>query len=210
MTVKHIHLALLVSGAAALAWSAVDPYDWPTWAGEVAPAVIGGVIFAAVYPKFRFTTLSYVLAWFFSLILIVGGHYTYAHVPLGDWVKDTFDLSRNHYDRLGHFFQGFTPAIIARELLLRTSPLRPGKWLFVIVTFMCLAISAMYELVEWGSTAIFGGGSLDFLGTQGDVWDAQKDMLMALIGAIVAQLVLGRYHTKAIDRLEAMRGGKKA
>lgn len=201
VNVKHVHLALLASGVAALAWSAVNPYDRVTWISEVVPAVIGGVIFAAVYPRFKFTTLTYVLAWFFSLILIVGGHYTYARVPVGYWFEDALNLSRNHYDRLGHFFQGFTPAIIARELLLRTSPLRPGKWLFVIVTFMCLSVAAMYELFEWGYAEVYADGAVDFLGTQGDIWDAQKDMLLAFVGAIIAQLLLGRYHTKAINKL---------
>ena len=198
---KWPHLFLLLSGVGVLIVSGVAPHDRATWAAEVAPAVIGGAVLAAVYRRFRFTTLAYVLAWLFALILMVGGHYTYSRVPIGLWASDLLGLGRNHYDRLGHFFQGFAPAIIAREVLLRTSPLRPGKWLFVIVVAVCLAISACYEFVEWGVAAAFGAGSADFIGTQGDIWDAHWDMLLAMLGAIAAQLTLNRYHTRAVGRL---------
>jgi putative membrane protein len=138
---------------------------------------------------------------------MIGGHYTYARVPLGDWAQQAFGLARNHYDRLGHLAQGFVPAILAREILLRTSPLVRGRWLFVLVTALCLAFSACYELIEWW-TALAGGESAEaFLGTQGDVWDTQSDMFMALIGAIVAQLLLGRFHDRA---LAALRGATTA
>jgi putative membrane protein len=132
---------------------------------------------------------------------MIGGHYTYARVPLGFWVQDLFDFSRNHYDRLGHIAQGFIPAIVVREILLRRSPLRPGKWLFFLVASVCLAISACYEFIEWW-TALLGGEDADaFLGTQGDVWDTQWDMFLALIGAILAQLSLARLHDRQIDKM---------
>jgi putative membrane protein len=135
------------------------------------------------------------------LILIVGGHYTYAWVPVGFWFQELFDLSRNHYDRLGHLAQGFVPAILAREILLRTSPLESGKWLFFLVVSVCLAFSAFYELIEWWTALIGGGSADDFLGSQGDVWDAQWDMFLALIGAITSQLLLSGWHDRALARL---------
>src|SRR6185436_14562110 len=145
---------------------------------------------AATYKRFRFTDLLYVLIWIHAIILLVGGHYTYAEVPLFDWIRDTFGLSRNHYDRVGHFAQGFVPAIVAREVLLRKSPLKRGKLLTFIVVSICLAISASYELIEFGVSMATGSAGDAFLGTQGDIWDTQKDMLMALIGASTALLTL--------------------
>ena len=139
---------------------------------------------------------SYRLLFIHAVILMVGGHYTYARVPLGFWVQDLFGLARNHYDRLGHLAQGFVPAILARELLLRTSPLQRGKWMFVIVTSICLAFSAFYEFIEWWSALIGGSGATDFLGTQGDVWDTQWDMFLCFIGAMLAQITLARVHDK--------------
>jgi len=135
-----------------------------------------------------------------AIILAVGGHYTYARVPLGFWVQEALGLARNHYDRLGHFAQGFVPAILAREILLRTSPLRPGKWLFVIVVAICLAFSACYEFIEWWSALLGGEAATDFLGTQGDVWDTQWDMFLAFIGAVVAQVTLARAHDRHLAR----------
>ena len=200
--VNRIHLFLLVSGLAVLAWSAYRPRGYAVWAADVAPAVVGGVILIATYRRFRLTTLTYVLVWWFSLILIVGGHYTYAEVPIGNWVKEAMELKRNHYDRMGHFFQGFVPAILARELLIRTSPLRPGKWMFFLVLAACLGISALYELVEWWSALVLGAeNAAEFQATQGDVWDTQWDMFLAGCGAVIAQLSLGRYHTRAVERL---------
>ena len=138
-----------------------------------------------------------------ALILMLGGHYTYAKVPLGFWMEDWFGFTRNHYDRIGHFAQGFVPALVAREILLRRSPLERGKWLFFIVTSICLAVSACYEFVEWGA-ALAGGSSADaFLGTQGDVWDTQWDMFMALIGALTAQLVFARVQDRQIATIES-------
>jgi putative membrane protein len=191
---------LLLSFLAILVWSGIDPKEYGTWAMEVAPAVIGVVLLATTYRRFPLTWLAYVLIWLHAVILIVGGHYTYAEMPLFDWLRESFDLGRNHYDRLGHFAQGFVPAIVAREILLRLSPLRPGKWLFAIVLSFCLAISAFYELIEWWAAVILGAGADSFLGTQGAVWDTQWDMFMALIGATAAQLLLARAHDQALEK----------
>lgn len=181
-----------------LLWSGLRPYDHVTWLEEVLPAVLGWVILAATYRRFRLTNLTYALIWCFSLILIVGGHYTYARVPLGYWAQDLFHLSRNHFDRLGHFVQGFTPAIVAREVLLRTSPLRRGKWLAFIVLCICLAISACYELIEWFAAVV--SDATDFVGSQGDPWDAQWDMFLCLVGAATAIMLLGRLHDRVLRR----------
>jgi putative membrane protein len=175
--------------------------DRVTWVLEIFPIVIAAPILVLTARRFPLTPLVYRLIFIHAIILMVGGHYTYANVPLGNWVRDWLGLARNHYDRLGHFAQGFVPAIIAREILLRKLPLRPGGWVFFIVACVCLAISACYEFIEWWS-ALLGGDSADaFLGTQGDVWDTQSDMLMALIGAIVAQLFLARVHDRQIAAL---------
>jgi len=131
-------------------------------------------------------------------VLMLGGHYTYARVPLGDWVRDWLDLARNHYDRLGHLTQGFVPAIITRELLLRLTPLRRGAWLFGLVTAVCLAVSACYEFIEWWAALIGGSAATDFLGTQGDVWDTQWDMFLAFIGAMASQILLSRVHDRQL------------
>ena len=151
--------------------------------------------------SFRLTPLVYRLIFVHALILMLGGHYTYAHVPLGFWLQDLFDFARNPYDRIGHFAQGFIPAMIAREILLRRSPLRPGKWLFFIVSCICLAISAVYEFIEWWAALILGQGAQEFLGTQGDPWDTQWDMFLALVGAVTAQLLLSRVHDRQLARL---------
>ncbi len=192
---------LLVVVAAALIVSGIAPYDRTTWWLEIFPVLIVAPFLILTARRFPLTRLSYTLLAIHALILIVGGHYSYARVPLGFWVQDLFGLTRNNYDRLGHFAQGFVPAIVIRELLLRTSPLRPGRWLFVLVTASCLAFSASYELFEWW-TAVAGGHAADaFLGTQGDVWDTQWDMLCALVGALTALVVLGRAHDRSLARL---------
>jgi len=167
----------------------------------VAPALAGIAVLSATYRRFKFTTLVYVLIWFHAVILAIGGHYTYAEVPLFNWLRDTLNLSRNHYDRVGHFAQGFVPAILAREILLRKSPLKVGKWLFFLVVCVCLAFSAFYEFIEWWVAVATGTASTAFLGTQGDVWDTQWDMFLAMCGAIISQLILGRTHDKALDRM---------
>ena len=191
---------LLGIGVGTLVLSGIAPHDRFTWLLEVAPILIGVPILVATYRRFRLTPLVYRLLFIHALILMVGGHYTYAEVPLGFWVRDAFGLTRNHYDRLGHFAQGFVPAILTREILLRTSPLRQGKWLFTLVTAVCLAVSALYELVEWWTALATGAAATAFLGTQGDPWDTQWDMFCALIGAVMAQLTLGRVQDRELAR----------
>ena len=193
---KHEPLVLLILAFICLAVSGIKTYDPATWVMEIFPIVIGAPILIWTYKRFPLSPLLYRLLFIHAVILMVGGHYTYARVPLGFWVQDLFGLARNHYDRLGHLAQGFVPAILARELLLRTSPLQRGKWMFVIVTSLCLAFSAFYEFIEWWSALIGGSGATDFLGTQGDVWDTQWDMFLCFIGAMLAQITLARVHDK--------------
>ena len=194
-------LALLAIAVITLVISGIRPYDRLTWVMEVLPVLIAIPLLVATYTRFPLTSLVYRLILLHALILMLGGHYTYARVPLGLWVQELFHFTRNHYDRLGHFAQGFIPAIIAREILLRTSPLKPGKWLFFIVVCVSLAISASYEFVEWWSALIYGAAATDFLGTQGDAWDTQWDMFLAMTGAVTAQLALARTHDRALKRL---------
>lgn len=194
---------LLATFLVLLAWSGIAPHDRFTWFLEVAPALLAAVILIATRSRFQLTPLAYTCVWLHAAILLVGGHYTYAEVPLFNWLRDAFHLSRNHFDRVGHIAQGFFPAIVARELLIRTSPLRPGKWLFILVCCVCLAISAFYELIEWGVAEATGSAADAFLGTQGDVWDTQWDMMLALFGAILSQILLRRLHDREISRLPA-------
>jgi putative membrane protein len=197
----RLPLALVAIVAVALGISAIRPTDRITWWLEVAPVLIAAPVLFATARRFPLTNLVYVLIAIHALILILGGHYTYAKVPLGFWLQDLFDMARNPYDRIGHFAQGFVPAMIAREILLRVTPLRPGGWLFFIVCSICLAVSACYEFIEWW-TALIGGGSAEaFLGMQGDVWDTQWDMFMALCGSVAAQLLLSGTHDRALARL---------
>ncbi len=192
--------ALLALTTLALLLSAVDPHDRATWWLEVGPVLIGVPLLLATRHRFPLTPLLYRLLFIHALILILGGHYTYARVPLGTWFQELFDLSRNHYDRLGHFAQGFVPAILAREVLLRTSPLQTGKWLFTITVAVCLSFSALYELFEWWTAVAVGSAADDFLGTQGDPWDTQWDMFLALTGALAALLFLARRHDRELAR----------
>ena len=189
---------MLAVGLALLLWSGLRPHDYFTWLLETAPIFIGVPILIATRRRFPLTPLAYRLIFVHATILMLGGHYTYAEVPLGYWVKDALSLARNHYDRLGHFAQGFVPAILAREILLRKTPLRPGRWLFFLVTCVCLAISACYEFVEWWTAVATGEAATAFLGTQGDPWDTQWDMFIALIGAVTAQLLLARIHDRQL------------
>jgi putative membrane protein len=190
---------LLAVGLVALALTAVRPHDYFTWLLEVAPILIGVPVLVWSYRSFPLTPLLYRLLLVHALILMVGGHYTYAQVPLGNWVRDALGLARNHYDRLGHFAQGFVPAILAREILLRKTPLRRGRWPFFLVVCVCLAFSAFYELVEWWTALASGEGATAFLGTQGDPWDTQWDMFLALVGSLTAQLTLARVHDRQLD-----------
>ena len=194
-------IALLLSLLAILIWSGIEPHDRFTWFLEVAPVLIGVPILIYVWPRFRLTPVVYTLLWIHAVILMVGGKYTYAEVPLGFWLQDTFGFARNHYDRIGHFAQGFIPAMLAREILIRKSPLRGSRWLPFVVVSICLAFSAFYELIEFWTALVAGGGAEAFLGTQGDVWDTQWDMQMALVGAIVALVALSRLHDRELERM---------
>ena len=192
------HLTFLAAVCVVLIWSAVHPHDYFTWLLEVVPALIGIPLLIVNYNKFRFTTLVYFLIAIHAMILMVGGHYTYAEVPLFNWIRDTWHLSRNHYDRVGHLAQGFVPAMIAREILLRKTPLRPGGWLGFIVVCICMALSVSYEFIEWWTALASGAASTAFLGTQGDVWDTQWDMFCAMIGTTCSVLLLSREQDRQI------------
>lgn len=194
--------AMLAGVLPVLVWSGIAPYDVATWALEVAPVVIAVPLLLATVQRFPLTPLLYWLIGLHALILMVGGHYTYARVPPGFWVQEWLDLGRNHYDRLGHVAQGFIPAIAAREILIRTSPLKNGRWLPFLVVCVCLAISACYEFIEWWTALVAGAAAIDFLGTQGDTWDTQWDMFLAGCGAILALLLLQRTHDRQLRRLE--------
>ncbi len=176
--------------------------DRMTWVMENAPVWIGIIAWLWTRKRFQVSRLCLVLFTLHAIILMVGGHYTYAKVPLGDWVKDWLGLARNHYDRLGHFAQGFIPAIFVRELLLRVAKLPRSRWIPVLVVSVCLAFSACYEFIEWWTALLTGDAATDFLGTQGDPWDTQSDMFMALTGAIIALLFLGRQHDRQLAKYQ--------
>ena len=203
MTTNHRLLfpILLLNLAAVFVWSAMQPTDYLTWFLEVAPVLIALPILCFSYQKFPLTPLLYVLILVHAVILMIGGHYTYAEVPAFNWLRDTFELSRNYYDRVGHFAQGFIPAMVAREILLRKNVVQKGAWLFFIVCCIALSISAVYELIEWWVAVASGEAAEAFLGTQGDVWDTQWDMFIALIGAVIAQLVLANSHDRQLQTL---------
>ena len=188
---------------AALVVSGVAPYDRATWVMEVGPVLIGAPLLLATYRRFPRTTLLYGLITLHALVLILGGAYTYARVPLGFWIQGLFDLPRNLYDRIGHFMQGFVAALIAREVLLRGSYVSGRRMTMFLSACVALAVSAFYELVEWWAALALGQGADAFLGTQGDPWDTQSDMFMALVGAALALLTLGRLQDRQIDRLTA-------
>lgn len=201
MITSPLHLALLSLWTLALATSAYHSYDSFTWILEVFPAVIGIGLLIVTYRRFRLTNLLYVLIFVHSLILMLGGHYSYARVPLGFWMEGMFGFTRNNYDRIGHFAQGFVPAMIARELFLRHRVIRRGPWMATVIILICLGISAMYELFEWRTSLLSGSAAAAFLGTQGDPWDTQEDMFMAGVGASIALLLLSRVHDIALTRL---------
>ncbi|PGZ93500.1 hypothetical protein COE51_23830 [Bacillus pseudomycoides] len=183
-------MLLFISFWIALFISGIQPKDLFTWRLEVLPAIILVLILAATYHRFRFTTFTYVWIWLHMLILLIGGHYTYAEVPLFNWLRDTFHLERNYYDRVGHFAQGFVPALLTREVLIRVVEIQKRGWLSILVIAVCLAFSALYELLEFLVAKLTGTAAEAFLGTQGDSWDTQWDMTFALIGAILALVFL--------------------
>lgn len=199
-------LALLLATGVILVGSGIRPHDRLTWILEVFPVVVGAPLLMATYGRFRLTNLVYLLIFVHAAILMIGGHYTYALTPVGFWLQELFGFARNHYDRIGHLAQGFVPALIARELLLRKTPLQRGGWLFFLVLSVCLAISVMYELIEWWAALASGSAADAFLATQGDIWDTQWDMFLAGIGATAAQLLLARAH----DRQLATPSGRDA
>ena len=184
-----------------LAWSAWQPHDYLTWWLEVLPALLAVVILAATRKRFPLTPLAYWLILLHCFVLMVGGHYTYAEVPLGDWLMEMTGGQRNNYDKLGHFMQGFVPAIIAREILVRNRVVARRGWLALFVISICLAFSAFYELVEWWVALLSSEAAESFLGTQGYVWDTQSDMFLALAGAVIALLALGRIHDRQLLEL---------
>jgi len=181
-----------------LIWSGIGPRDYPTWGLEVAPAVIGGVVLWFTRDRFPLTPLVYVLILIHCIILMVGGHYTYAEVPLGNWAREAFDLSRNNYDKLGHFVQGFIPAMIAREVVIRLNVFNSDRWRDFFIVCFCLGFSAFYELIEWWVALLSEEAADAFLGTQGYVWDTQSDMGWALLGAVTALVLLGPLHDRQL------------
>src|SRR5262245_41410153 len=200
---KPYLLALFLGFVAVLTWSVIRPHDYFTWGLEIFPAITALAVLALTYRRFQFTTLIYVLIFLHACILFVGGHYTYAEVPLFNWIRDHYHLARNDYDRVGHFAQGFVPALVAREVLLRRKIVLRRGWLFFIVLSICLAISAAYELLEWRVAVATGSAANAFLGTQGDPWDTQEDMATALFGALSALLLFSRRHDRFIDAMRS-------
>ena len=196
-----LHLALLFATALVFAWSGWQPYDRLTWWLEVAPGILGAALLIITYSRFRFSTLVYTLIALHIMLLCVGGHYTYARVPLFTWIEPYFGWHRNHFDRLGHFMQGFVPALIARELFVRLRVVPFAGWRFAIVILICMGISALYELLEWVAALVSAEAASAFLGTQGDVWDTQKDMFMALIGALCALVFMSYWQNRQMRTL---------
>jgi len=185
-----------------LIWSGINPKDFITWVLEVMPALIALVLLITTQRRFKFTGLAYTLILVHCIILMIGGHYTYAEVPLFNWLKDAFDSDRNNYDKVGHFAQGFIPAIVAREILIRNNVVGNKYWLITFVISICLALSAIYELVEWLVAELSGEAAEAFLGTQGYVWDTQSDMGWALIGILLALLLLSHYHDRQLENIK--------
>ncbi|OQX73696.1 MAG: hypothetical protein B6D59_04830 [Campylobacteraceae bacterium 4484_4] len=184
-----------------LIWSAIDPKDYPTWFLEVFPALIGFVVLAATYRRFSLTPLVYLLILIHAIILMVGGHYTYAEVPLGEWMKEWFGLARNDYDKIGHFAQGFVPFMIAREIVIRNKVFKSRGWMHFFLLCFVMALSAFYELIEWWVALLSKEAAAAFLGTQGYVWDTQSDMFFALIGGLCAWVLLTKLHDRQLREL---------
>ncbi len=194
----RLHASLLVSFVVILAWSGFAPADRFIWMLEAFPAILGAIVLIAVYSRVKLTDLVYGLIWLHALVLLVGAHWTYSEVPLFDWLQSEFGLARNYYDRVGHFFQGLVPAMIAREIFIRGGVVHGRRWLFFLVCCVVLAISATYEFFEWWVAVATGTAADAFLATQGDVWDTQWDMFLALSGAIVVQPLLGTSHDRQL------------
>ncbi len=192
-------ISLLIVYSIVLIWSIINPHDYFTWILESFPALIGSIILILTFNKFRFTNLVYTLILIHSCILFVGAHYTYAEVPLFHWIREIFQQSRNNYDKVGHFAQGFVPALITRELLLRKNVIHKTGWLNFIIVSICITISACYEFIEWGVSIVSGEAGDSFLGTQGYIWDTQSDMLFAAVGAIVGLVLLSKIHNHQLN-----------
>ncbi len=191
--------------AATFIWSAIAPKDYPTWLLEICPTIIGLILIVATYRRFPLTPLLYWLILVHSIILMVGAHYTYAEVPLFDWIRDALGQTRNNYDKVGHFAQGFIPVILARELLIRLQVVNGRRWTHFLSVAACLAFSAFYEMIEWWVALLSGKAAEAFLGTQGYVWDTQSDMAFALIGAIVGLILLSRWHDRQIEKCHVLK-----
>jgi len=197
---KRIHLILMLFLSAVFIWSAIKPHSYSTWWLEVTPLLFGLFILAAIYKHFKFTTLVYFFIFLQAISVLIGGHYTYSGMPVFDWLKEIFDWNRNHYDRFSHLFQGFGTALIIRELLIRNVLIKQNNWLKVITSMLVLSVGALYELIEWWVAVIFGKEAEDFLGTQGDIWDAQWDMQLSFLGAILTVGLLSRIHDKFLKK----------
>lgn len=200
---RKIHVILLLIVLIIFVWSVIKPASYLDWVAEVSPAVVAIIIVITIYNKFRFTTFSYFIIALLSILTFIGGHYTYSEVPLFNWIKEEFYLKRNDYDRFGHFLKGLM-AIVIREILIRKTPLVKGAWLTGITISIMLAIAALYEIIEWLSTRISKGskGAKDFLGMQGDRWDAQWDMLSAFLGTILTLLLFTKLHDRLLKKLK--------
>ncbi|WP_445486981.1 DUF2238 domain-containing protein [Niallia sp. 03133] len=198
---KGIHLFLLLFVAAVFIWSVIKPKGYMIWTMEVLPAVVVLIIVISIYKKFRLTTLSYIIIAILSILMFIGAHYTYAKVPLFNWIKDYYDLNRNHYDRFGHFLKGLF-AIVIREIVIRKTTLTNGPWLFAVTLSFALSIGALYEIIEWLASIISKGGkaSQEFLGTQGDFWDSQWDMTLTLLGSILVLFTLSKLHNNLLRK----------
>lgn len=198
-----LHISILVVIIFVLIWSVIKPAVFWTWAAEAGPSVVALIIIILTYKKFRLTSLSYWVIAILSILTFIGGHYTYAEVPLFNWIKDEFNLQRNHYDRFGHFLKGLS-VIVVREILIRNTLLTKGTWLFAISTSIVLAIAALYEIVEWLSTKLpyAKKATEDFLGMQGDEWDAQWDMSFALIGSVLTLIIFSKLHNRQLKKLK--------
>ena len=208
MTSKHWHLVLLVSFLALLVWSGINPKDRFIWFLEVFPAMIAAAILIALYPRVKLTMLLYCLIWLHALVLMVGGHWTYAEMPLFSLLRDEYGLARNYYDRLGHVMQGFVPAVIAREIFIRGRVINGRGWMFFLICCVALAISAFYEFIEWWVAVWSGTAAEAFLATQGDVWDTQWDMFLALCGSVASQLLFARWHDLQLASIRQGRGSE--